>query len=270
MGLHFINLLLRNTSTSLAWRGAKSPNITSMKDILRHQCINVNNVTDCIEKKTFELSDVVGNAWIGGVSKTSLMDPSFWIPDFTWARDGRCYTLNYSRNIADDYEKDIMMFGSTYPNRHQIMFIHDANFFAISDNPKAFSMMRTKAMNNTFRLSNTSSSIVLKTLVKKRWTTVSSPVSRTYSPKALAAGFPGTGGATRRGPFAPPWTSFDSLKNCTETSAAVPLKEWRKPQDVRNPVNITSTGRWACQPLTHTHTITSHHTLDCGTSQQKS
>ena len=121
-----------------------------MKDILRHQCINVKNVTDCIVNRTFELSEVVGNAWIGGVSKTSLMDPSFWIPDFTWVRDGRCYTLNYSKNVADDYEKDIMMFGSTDPNKHQVIYIHDASFFAISDNPKAFSMKRTKAMNNTF------------------------------------------------------------------------------------------------------------------------
>ena len=142
-------LFSRNTSTGFGWR-VKNLNITGGKDILLHQCRDMENVTDCIVQKTYGLAEVVGNAVMGRVSKISLMDPHFWIPDFSWPRDGLCYTLNYRGNIADSYARDDLRIFGKDPNKHQIIYIHDPTFFANSLNPQAFSMTRTKAMNATY------------------------------------------------------------------------------------------------------------------------
>ena len=118
--------------------------------MLRHQCRNMNNVTDCIVKKTYSLPEVVAHTMLGNVAQTSLMDPSFWIPDFTRTKDGICYTLNYSGTISDSFSMDILMFQSKDPHKHQIIYIHDLSFFAINANPHAFSMTSSKAMNSTY------------------------------------------------------------------------------------------------------------------------
>ena len=98
----------------LGWRENNS-NITGRMDILLHQCTDVKNVSDCIIKKAYGLSEVVGSAEMGRVKKTPLMDPGFWIPDCTWPKDG--YTLNYSSNIADSYERDNLRFSPNRPIR---------------------------------------------------------------------------------------------------------------------------------------------------------
>ena len=43
----------RNTSSSMGWKGTKNPNITTLKEVLRHMCGEDQNVTKCIEDKTF-------------------------------------------------------------------------------------------------------------------------------------------------------------------------------------------------------------------------
>ena len=54
-----ITICRRNTNTSIGWRGAsKNPNITTLKEVLRHTCGGDQNVTKCIEEKTFGQGDI--------------------------------------------------------------------------------------------------------------------------------------------------------------------------------------------------------------------
>ena len=53
-----ITICLRNTNTSIGWRGTKNPNITTAKEVLRHMCGEDENVTKCIEGKTFGQGDI--------------------------------------------------------------------------------------------------------------------------------------------------------------------------------------------------------------------
>ena len=48
-----ITICGRNTSSSMGWKGTKNPNITTLKEVLRHMCGEHQNVTKCIEEKTF-------------------------------------------------------------------------------------------------------------------------------------------------------------------------------------------------------------------------
>ena len=53
-----ITICRRNTNTSIGWRGTKNPNITTVKEVLRHMCGEDPNVTNCIEKRTFGQGDI--------------------------------------------------------------------------------------------------------------------------------------------------------------------------------------------------------------------
>ena len=48
----------RLNSTSLGWKGARNPNITSVKEVLAHKCGGAQNVTRCIEEGTFGRDDI--------------------------------------------------------------------------------------------------------------------------------------------------------------------------------------------------------------------
>ena len=97
-------------------------------------------------------NDVVAEATIGmGKSKKSLMDPSLWIPDFTITRDGFCYTLNSSIKIGSDYESHALSILAKDNTTHQVIYVHDPDFFIVNGNPRATSKTRVKAMANTFQ-----------------------------------------------------------------------------------------------------------------------
>ena len=140
-----VTVCARNTATGLGWR-KRSGDITSNKDVLRHQCSSEGDIATCILENTFNFSEVVGFARLGAVGGQPLMDDSIWTPDFTWMRDGRCYTLGYKKNIGDDIEKDSLWLFSNDSTKHQVIFVHDPNFFAMNDNPKALSMTRFKVL----------------------------------------------------------------------------------------------------------------------------
>ena len=53
-----ITICRRNSNSSMGWRGEKNPNITSNKEVLRHMCGDHENVTKCIESKTFGYGDI--------------------------------------------------------------------------------------------------------------------------------------------------------------------------------------------------------------------
>ena len=97
----------------------------------------------------YSLNEVVSMIKIGMTHSTfgqldrSLLDPKFWIKDFTWTREGFCYTLNSSVRVGTDYEKDIIGFFANDNNAHQIIYIHDPQFFVINNNPMALSNVYT-------------------------------------------------------------------------------------------------------------------------------
>ena len=80
-----------------------------------------------------------------------MVDPKLWVKEFTWARDGFCYTLNYSRRVGTDYEQDGIIFLANGTDMHQVIYIHDPDFFVINDNPMALSKTRIKVMARDFQ-----------------------------------------------------------------------------------------------------------------------
>ena len=149
-----VTLCGRSTSTAVGWRGEgqRSKFNTNMnKGNLEKRCKKTLNMTACILGKTFTMSEVVGEVMVGGIGG-GLTDPRFWTEDFTWTRDGRCYTLNYTQPLQGDPEKDALMFLNPNDAMYQIMFIHDPKLFVNSYNPKTLFMIRRKVMEDDFNL----------------------------------------------------------------------------------------------------------------------
>ena len=143
-----VTVCARNRTSRIGWK-KMNRNITKWKDILQHQCGLVDNITACIFENTYSFDEVIGEAAIGDEFEKSLMNQSFWIADFTYSHDGRCYTLSLDEKIGDK-RSSTMMFFSKAADRDQIVYIHDPNFFVINDNPKALSKIKRKVRSNQY------------------------------------------------------------------------------------------------------------------------
>ena len=63
----------------------------------------------------------------------SLMDSKLWTKEFTWTRDGFCYTLNSTLLVGTSFEKDSIVIVGNNVSMHQVVYIHDPDFFIIND-----------------------------------------------------------------------------------------------------------------------------------------
>ena len=86
----------------IGWK-SRPPEVTTTKDILRHQCGNTSTgapLVKCIKEKTFDLEEAIEDAylWYSANEKTSLMDSKFWKTHFTSMKFGRGYTLRFACN----------------------------------------------------------------------------------------------------------------------------------------------------------------------------
>ena len=63
------------------WK-SRAAEISTTKDILRHQCNHSLNagLVECIKEKTFDLKETIKDAylWYSAKETTSLMEPTFW------------------------------------------------------------------------------------------------------------------------------------------------------------------------------------------------
>ena len=81
LDLPAITICRRNSITSMGWNVAENPNITTMSEILVHMCGVEENVTKCIEDKTFGQCDIYFRP-IGGIRE--VWQTNYWpiVSDF--------------------------------------------------------------------------------------------------------------------------------------------------------------------------------------------
>ena len=92
---------------------------------------------DCVESQTHGINEVIVNATHGYSSNVTaeleLSDPNLWTSDMTLAMNGRCYTLNYNRQLKVDKEIDSIIINLVPANYY--LFLHDPDFFFPTINP---------------------------------------------------------------------------------------------------------------------------------------
>ena len=79
-----------------------------------HQAINSEcdnprvreDVINCIEEKTYKLSEILSVAFDGMKNPRNLLNMSYWTSDLTYTSDGKCYTLEYQKLFSADFEQD--------------------------------------------------------------------------------------------------------------------------------------------------------------------
>ena len=90
------------------WKNASktAPNFLGSYDEHCEGSESREDILECIDTKTFNLTDALPARAFRGIFVDNISSPDFWITDFTAAGDGRCFTLNYSKPLAADILKD--------------------------------------------------------------------------------------------------------------------------------------------------------------------
>ena len=139
-----ITVSARNPGTKKGW---KDPHVSDLEaNLLANQCGGLvkGELVECINRKAFNRTEVVSDAIIGFISKTSLG----WLEDLTEMEEfGKTYTFDINRNIGTDWRTDqiFLLFG--FDLVYDI-FIHDPNFFILNYNPNGLPSLYIKIQPN--------------------------------------------------------------------------------------------------------------------------
>ena len=124
---------------------------------LEAQCGQAEDITRCIEEKTFNQSAIIKDIVLGFSSQTSLIDEDLGTEDFTSTFHGMAHTINIKTKINPDdittqlfiifqglsnflvnilnmIQHPLQVFILISSSNYQV-FIHDKDFFLINGNP---------------------------------------------------------------------------------------------------------------------------------------
>ena len=96
--------------------------------------LDTSTIKECVEKDTFNLTDIVRSAHYGLSNSSENSSSLFWTQDFTEANMGKQYTLKPRRTLLTNNPDDVLV---TLLGRdlNFAIFVHDENFFLVSRNP---------------------------------------------------------------------------------------------------------------------------------------
>ena len=116
------------------WRNGSqlAPNFLGSFDAHCSGAITREEILDCIEKETFNITDALPKrVWPGIDAPVDLSGNQFWTTDFTAALDGRCFTLNYTQSFKADIMKDGFLIDLN-PDLAYLVYVHQPDFFLVS------------------------------------------------------------------------------------------------------------------------------------------
>ena len=100
------------------------------------------DLVDCVEKNTFNLTTIVKYAQKGFLGQTNLTDARFWRPEFSVSYLGICQTLEPNMTIGTSFLTDSLRIALNQ-NFINYIAIHEPNLFLLNRNPSMpFKMMR--------------------------------------------------------------------------------------------------------------------------------
>ena len=101
---------------------------------------NMEEVSDCINKNSFNISELVETASDG--KGENLMSQEYWVENFSLMSAGKCFTLNTSKvYIGSDMNHPLILNFNTTLSQYTI--IHDPNFFILGPNPETMPRILT-------------------------------------------------------------------------------------------------------------------------------
>ena len=99
--------------------------------------LDTSTIKECVEKDTFNLTDIVRSAHYGLSNSSENSSSLFWTQDFTEANMGKQYTLKPRRTLLTNSPDDVLvtLLGKNRNIFAFAIFVHDENFFLVSRNP---------------------------------------------------------------------------------------------------------------------------------------
>ena len=133
------------TNPEIGWREVNF--MLDDTDIIQPQCSDLEDeMSTCVELKTFNLSDIVRGVGIGFSSRQPLTDLSLWSEDIELTSLGRCHTFNYLSKIGPSDKTDQLYF---FLDMKLNYVIHEKNNFVTTLNPVSIPHIRTDILTNS-------------------------------------------------------------------------------------------------------------------------
>ena len=140
-----VTIAVQNNDTKNGWKDTEK-----MWGFVKHLCSNGNtaeDITDCIEKHTYNLSEVVTGVDLGFLGFSNKVEDVNWKEDFAHSFAGRTYSLELSLKLrlVGFHEEDqsdiahcktarnILKIG-LQENLSYELFIHDPKYFYVTTN----------------------------------------------------------------------------------------------------------------------------------------
>ena len=120
-----------------AWKNTTSYMFGNTYEVMCGGAASGQDFMDCVKEKTFNFTETFpsgSHLGLPGAVIEDLSSPDFWISDTTVAVLGRCFTLNFTRQLKAEVEEDSLMFNLNKDLDYN-WFIHTLDFFMITWNP---------------------------------------------------------------------------------------------------------------------------------------
>ena len=93
------------------------------------------DIVECKERKTFNLSTSVQYASKGILGKNNLTDPKLWNPEFSYSGAGLCNQLEANITMGTSQTNEVIWI-KVSSNLFYSVLVHDHNFFFLNTNPE--------------------------------------------------------------------------------------------------------------------------------------
>ena len=129
-----ISINARNPRTKRGWKGG---------DAEYESCLQSNRSEICIERGTYNQSEVFNNIFLGYHRRLSLMNSTdLWRKDYLKRVDsGSFFTFNFPFSVGPDIYNDRLIFELSNDLLYQI-YIHDPKYFVITSNNAYFPVIK--------------------------------------------------------------------------------------------------------------------------------
>ena len=146
-----VTICVKNPENNFTgWKSTTKDDSSDPNTNIAQICRNVSptDVFNCIEEKTFNLTESVMKCQLGITSESKdLLHSHIWSADLTVSENGLCHTLKSNERIGADPYKEVLYFILNDQLQYKIL-VHDPRFFYLTGNPSTIPQVMLEMKNN--------------------------------------------------------------------------------------------------------------------------
>ena len=130
-----VTIIVKRNTTHTGWKTGLLVGNNPVEKFCGPKKRGNSTITACIEKKTFNLSEISNNVYMG-VWRYSRPANVVWSEDFAHSYHGRQYTFHIDKKLGMGKPYQDFLRIRFKPNNEYVLFFHDPRYFYISRYPE--------------------------------------------------------------------------------------------------------------------------------------